>query len=313
MFGNRKSKKTDEKRILLDDELLRRKKVYSVITCCLWIVVAVGLSISIYCLGKSALSTVLDKLVYKNDFFTLRTLDIVTIGGISRDKVLEVIDIHEQIDNVMALDLNVIKQKLESVSTVSDVSVERVIPDTIRVQVSTRIPIAHCNLPEIDLVTSQVTSREIRYLDEEGYVLVPSELFSEQNTDYSDLPLITGFSEMGLLKNHYVANEEVMQAIEFIKLYHRSFMSEDDDISSVDTSESGFLKVRTLQGITVILSATDLQQEISRWKSIYDYAKEQKKEIATINLSVTNNIPVVWKPTQEELRQQQKSKKRVGR
>ena len=52
--------------------------------------------------------------------------------------------------NLIALDLASVKRNLELVSAIDSVSVERVLPCTLKVRVTERVPVAQVNVPVAD-------------------------------------------------------------------------------------------------------------------------------------------------------------------
>src|SRR5580765_3282654 len=89
----------------------------------------------LWCVGEWTL----DRLVYKNHSFAIQQVEVQTDGVIA----------HEQLrrwagaklgDNLFALDLARVKRDLELVPCINSVSVERVLPRTLRIRVSEREP-----------------------------------------------------------------------------------------------------------------------------------------------------------------------------
>lgn len=254
-------------------------------------------------LGKSTIDLLLEKTVYTNKMFTLRHVDIRTYGAISSDRVLEFLDVHVGEDNVMALDLGVLKRKLESVSVVERASVERSFPDKLRVYVFVRNPVARCyvRVPNLDTLTGG--EYLVRYMDKTGYVMTPDEMFYEVNgKEQLILPIITGIPGRDvILANQNCGNRRVMDALMFIQYYRKSFLFGADDLLEVNVSDPGFIVAKTTQGMEAILSTENIKQGFARLHSIYLYGKANEQRIKTIDVSVTNNVPVVWYPPEKNL------------
>lgn len=269
------------------------------ITGVVFLVVLVG---SVYFLGKSTLDLVLEKTVYTNKMFTLRHVDIRTYGAISSDRVMEFLNVRVGEDNVMALDLGELKRKLESVSVVERASVERSIPDKLRVYVYVRNPVARCYVRVASLDTLTGGEYLVRYMDKTGYVMTPDELFYEVNgKEQLVLPIITGApGREVILPNQYCGNRRVKDALMFIQYYRKSFLFGADDLLEVDVSDPGFIVAKTTQGIEAILSADNIKQGFARLHSVYLYGKANEQRIKTIDVSVTNNVPVVWYPPEKK-------------
>ena len=112
----------------------------------------------------------LDHFVYENPEFAIRQIDVQTDGVILPDQLRRWAAVKTG-DNLLALDLATVKRNLELVSMIESVSVERVLPRTLRIRVNEREPVAQVNVPGADAAGKiQVTVFE---LDADGYVMHP--------------------------------------------------------------------------------------------------------------------------------------------
>ena len=66
------------------------------------------------------------------------------------------------------------------------------------------------------------------------------------------------------------------------------------DLKRVDVSSPEVLVVTTGQGSEVTFGLTDLEQQLRRWHAIFELGQKMGKAIATLDLAVTNNIPLRW-------------------
>jgi cell division septal protein FtsQ len=73
--------------------------------------------------------------------------------------------------NLIALDLAAVKRNLELVSVIDSVSVERVLPRTLKIRVTERDPIAQVNVPRADGASGIAVS--VFQLDADGIVMQP--------------------------------------------------------------------------------------------------------------------------------------------
>src|SRR6187455_3666578 len=83
----------------------------------------------------------LDKLVYENQAFAIQQIDVQTDGVISTDQLRRWAGVKAD-ENLLALDLARVKRDLELVPLISSVSVERVLPRTLRIRVTEREGVA---------------------------------------------------------------------------------------------------------------------------------------------------------------------------
>src|ERR1039458_8448565 len=88
----------------------------------------------------------LNRLVYENKAFAIAEVEVQTDGVISVDQLRRWAGV-KPAENLLALDLAQVKRDLELVPLVQSVSVERVLPHTLRIRIIEREPIAQVKLP----------------------------------------------------------------------------------------------------------------------------------------------------------------------
>ncbi len=128
--------------------------------------------------------------------------------------------------NLIALDLASVKRNLEMVPTIESVSVERVLPRTLKVRVTEREPIAQVNMPRTG--ASGGIAVEVFQLDADGFVMkpldprqcvIPLSQMSEQ------LPVITGLNVYQLQSGRRVESAQAQAALELIGAFAHSPMA----------------------------------------------------------------------------------------
>ena len=109
--------------------------------------IALGVSFStifgLYLLWRTSEWT-LNRLVYENNAFAIREIDVQTDGVIARDPLRRWAGVKLG-DNLVALDLARVKRDLELSSLIQSVAVERVLPHTLKLRVVEREPVAQVN------------------------------------------------------------------------------------------------------------------------------------------------------------------------
>ena len=88
----------------------------------------------------------LDRLVYENPDFAIQRVDVQSDGNISPDQLRRWSGVKPGA-NLFALDLASVKRNLEFWPMIGSVSVERVLPRTLKIRVTERKPIAQVNMP----------------------------------------------------------------------------------------------------------------------------------------------------------------------
>lgn len=236
----------------------------------------------------------LDRLVYENRAFTIQQIDIQTDGIISADQLRRWSGVKAG-ENLLALDLARVKRDLEMVPLIGSVSVERVLPRTLRIRVAEREPVAQVNVPRpkpgggVEVV--------VFHLDPEGFVMVPldpRQRTTALNQTDDPLPLLIGVKLSELQPGRSVESPQVQAALRLISEFAYSPMAGLVDLGRIDVGAPEVLVVNTGQGSEVTFGLQDLERQLRRWREIHDLGQRMKKGIATLDLAVTNNIPLRW-------------------
>ena len=236
----------------------------------------------------------LNRLVYENKAFAVQELDVQTDGVISLDELRRWTGVKPG-ENLLALDLARVKRDLELVPLVQSVSVERILPRTLRIRITEREPIAQVNVPRprrggsLELAVYQ--------LDTDGYVMVPLEprqraILLSQPADM--LPVVCGINAIELQPGRRISAPQVQAALRLIMAFEESPMAGLVDLRRIDVSSPEVLVVTTGQGSEVTFGLTELDQQLRRWRDIFDLAQNMSKAIGVLDLAVTNNIPARW-------------------
>ena len=235
----------------------------------------------------------LDRFVYDNPAFAIQVVDIQTDGIISVEQLRRWAGIRTR-QNLLALDLARVKRDLELVSAVRSVSVERILPHTLRIRVTERVPLAQVHLPRrrpdgrIEMGVYQ--------LDEDGCVMLPldpSQCASAPAQPPDSLPIISVPNPLDLQPGRTNDSSQVQAALQFLVAFERSPMSGLVQIKRLDTSAGDVLVVTTDEGSEVTFGLSDFDQPIRRWQRIFVLGQKQNRAFATLDLAVTNNIPLV--------------------
>ena len=236
----------------------------------------------------------LDKFVYENSEFAIRRVDVQTDGVISPDQLRRWSGVRPG-NNLMALDLVSVKRNLELVSTIGSVSVERVLPGTLRIRVTERQPVAQVDVPRAGAANGiQVT---VFQLDADGYVMQPLDprlCVIPLGQIRDQLPVIAGLNVYQLQPGQRVESPQVRAALQLIGTFNRSVMTGLVNLRRIDVSSPGVVVATTEQGGEITFGLDNLDQQLRRWREIYDLGQRMNRAIAAVNLAVSNNVPVRW-------------------
>ena len=255
--------------------------------------VLLGTLLSLYLLWKTG-ELALNTLVYENQDFAIELIDAQTDGKIAPEQLRRWTRVKVGA-NLIALDLAEVKRNLELVSVIESVSVERVLPHTLKIRVTERRPIAQVNVPRADPAGG--ISVSVYQLDEDGVVIQPLDPrvctvpLAEMNPQ---LPVIAGLNYFQLQPGRRLELPPVQAALRLVAAFDRSPMLSFVDLQRVDVSEPRVIVATTGQGSEVTFSLDRVEQQLQRWQQIYNYGLQQQKTIATADLAVANNVPVRW-------------------
>ena len=237
---------------------------------------------------------VLNAFVYQNADFAIQQVEVQTDGVIAPNQLRRWSGVKPGA-NLIALDLGAVKRNLELVSAIDSVSVERVLPRTLKIRVTERDPIAQVDIPRADGNNGIAVS--VFQLDGNGVVIQPLDprLCTVPLAQINpQLPVITGMNAFQLQPGRRVELPQVQAALRLLVAFGTSPMAGLVDFRRVDVSAPGVVVVTTGQGSVITFGLDNLAQQLRRWRQIYDLGLSQQRSIATADLAVENNVPVRW-------------------
>ncbi len=236
----------------------------------------------------------LDKFVYENSTFAIQNIEVQTDGVIAPEQLRRWTNVKLGA-NLIALDLASVKRNLELVPMIDEVSVERVLPRTLKVRVTEREPVAQVNVPTVG--ASGGIAVAVLQLDADGYVMKPLDprlCVIPLSQMSAQLPVVTGLNVYQLQPGHRVESPQAQAALQLIGAFDHSPMAGLVDLRHVDVSQPGVVVATTGQGGEITFGLENLEQQLARWRKIYDLGMSKNKMIASLDLAVANNVPVRW-------------------
>ncbi len=236
----------------------------------------------------------LNAFVYDNADFAIQQIDVQTDGKIAPEQLRRWTGVKLGA-NLIALDLAAVKRNLELVSVIDSVSVERVLPCTLKIRVTERDPIAQVNVPRADASGGITVS--VFQLDAAGVVMEPLDPrvctvpLAQMNPQ---LPVIAGLNYFQLQAGRRIELPQVQAALRLVVAFDKSPMAGLVDLQRVDVSAPGVIVATTGQGTEITFGPDNPEQQMQRWQQIYNLGLQQQKSIASADLAVANNVPVRW-------------------
>jgi hypothetical protein len=174
------------------------------------------------------------------------------------------------------------------------VAVERALPHTLRLTVNEREPVAQTI---VTLVRPRgVLDQAVYDFDEEGYVMRPLDpRWRSAPPDVNErLPILVGVPPTEPRPGKQVSSPQIRAALALVCEFDHSPMTGMVEIERIDVSTPEILKVITTQKAEITFSLSQFDMQLRRWRLISDRFGNWGKAIATLDLSISNNLPVHW-------------------
>lgn len=222
----------------------------------------------------------LDRFLFTNRSFNIEQIDIQTDGVISLEELRRWAGVKRN-QNIFALDLHRVKRDLELVPAIQSVSVERVLPRTLRIRVTEREPVAQL---------------QDYLVDTTGFIMRP--LLPQQRAVAAQpgehYPVIAGVSPSEVRVGREIDIPQVRAALRLIGAFDRSPMAPIVDIARIDVSQPDVLQVFTAQQNEVTFAIGDFDRQFNRWWLVHEHGNQASRQIGWLDLSVGENIPLRW-------------------
>jgi hypothetical protein len=236
---------------------------------------------------------VLDGLIYQNDAFAIQQIVVQTDGVLNSQAIRAWAKVRLG-ENLMALDLLRVKRSLESQPPIQFGAVERVLPHTLKIAVNEREPVAQTI---VTLVRPGGTTEQAVYdFDEDGYVMKPLDpVWRIALPPASErLPILAGVAPAEPQPGQQVTSPQIRAALALVCEFDHSPMTGVVEIQGIDVSLPEVLRVTTSQKAQITFSLAHFDTQLRRWRLIHDRYQKEGKAIASLDLSISNNLPVHW-------------------
>jgi len=137
-------------------------------------------------------------------------------------------------------------------------------------------------------------------LDADGHVmkpLDPRQRLVSLSRMSAQLPEITGLNVYQLQAGRRVESPQALAALQLIVAFKQSPMAGRVELRRLDVSSPGVIVAKTGQDGEITFGLENFGHQLKRWREIYDLGVSENKMIASLDLAVTNNVPVRWAET----------------
>lgn len=224
--------------------------------------------------------------VLRNPAFALAQIEIeLPSGSLARQEILNAAAV-EPGQSLPAINLDEVRARIEALPSVAAVQVERRLPQTLRIRVEERQPVARL------LPTSRVGARlaqAIYYLDAAGFVIKP-----KPGEQLKPLPVITGVPSDAVVEGQRLDLPEVESALRFLGLSEYSLIRAELDLNRISVEQKGYLVVWTRNRGSIRFRTDHLSEQIQRLEVILNDAKNRRLVVRSVDLSPERNVPVTY-------------------
>lgn len=246
-------------------------------------------------IGWRGVDWAVKEFVTENPAFITKTIDLQTDGALTAEALRRWAGVHIG-ENLMRFDLTRIKRDLELVPLIQSVAVERALPDTLRIRVTERVPMAQ--VPVLRPRAGGGYTPVLQLLDATGHVMLPPDRTMVADPKSLQLDWLTelrGVNDVDLRLGRPVESTQVRAALKLLAHFERSGMFSRADIRRVDVSNAEVLIATTSTGSEITFAAhKDFDTQLRRWRAVLDVATQQGKVIATLDVSIAQNLPARW-------------------
>lgn len=242
----------------------------------------------------------LNRFVYDNKSFAIRKIEIRSNGVITRERLLLWAGVREG-DNLLELDLPGVKRNLELAPNIRSVSLERQLPNELKIRVWERQPVARyvAVLPRGERGAYQ----RIEYLlDAEGFVMLPINpqfRVAAAREREKSLPMLVNLAPAALRLGESVKGLTARSALLLIGAFPQSRMFGETMLKTIDVSAPTTLLVRDESGAQITFGLDRFETQLNRWRLVYDRGLAQGLRVESLDLSIQNNIPAIWRPVEK--------------
>ncbi len=258
------------------------------------LLVALGTVLGLFLVWRGG-EWALREMVFENHSFALQKVQVEGGEFVPPSEIMRWSGVREGM-NLLGLDLARVKRDLELVPLIRSAAVERVPPNTLRIRVSEREPLARVLAPQ-----AASSGEEVRivsyYLDRDGYLFGWN---SSESWGHSfaalgmRLPMVRGIPGQELRPGREIKSKPVQSALQWAAEFKRSPMAGLVDVRSIDVSLPQVLQVQTSAGSLITFGHGRTEQQFRRWWHVHELGRKQGKIVQSLDLSITNNTPVTF-------------------
>ena len=235
-------------------------------------------------LGWFGISRGLDKFFFSNPAYNIAQLELELDGVMTPEDFRAETGIFEG-KNIFEININETDHLLRTIPMVADVSIERVLPDGIRVTLHSREPVAWVSSSNDPTATYDVSTMLL--VDASGFLMRPRLVPQE----FHSLPVIYGVNSKDILEGKPLQNDDLKKAIALLDeaAAHPGSLLR---IQSLNISKGYCIDALTDQNARVKFGRSDFRTQLDKLERLLEHCRDTRRELDSVNLMVAKNTPV---------------------
>jgi len=224
---------------------------------------------------------IINKFFLENTDYNLASVSVNEQPLITVPEIMAMTGV-EKGHNIFLIDLTAIEKALSAIPEVEKVAVRRELPDSLKITVQLRHPVAW-----VSEVTTHPSASPAKLIDQTSHIFQPSKILPS----YFQLPIISGIRPEDLTAGDVLHLDELRRAIELI---HTLRLTPDSllVIRSVDISKGWIFEVMDQNNTQILFAPTGFSAQLEKLQLLLQHARETGRELESINLMPKRNTPV---------------------
>ena len=251
----------------------------------------VGATVVVLALLSAGLRLAAKKFFFQNTEYALHHLDAQLDGVITPEELVTVTGFDDG-KNLFGLDLDQARRKLTALPEVRAVTLERILPDTIRVKIERRTPV-FLFAGTGDAGESFISGKSF-LCDRDGFLMQPARV----DPEFLNLPVLRGVDLGNTLAGSRLENERLSFAIRLLEALSE-IPEERFKIRLVDVSKEYAAVVTDESNARYTFGTNELPGQLERFRKLLAHCQEVGRKIETANLMTIRNTPVTFVLTPE--------------
>lgn len=227
-----------------------------------------------------------DRFFFSNPEYTLQRIDMELDEILTRDELLSETGLRQGI-NIFSVDLAALEAKLRAEPMAGSVHIERILPDTLSIKMTSREPVAWISPPGETGDPSVL--QDSMLVDAQGVLMRPRRVLSE----HIHLPVIYGVSSDNIHQGEPLHCEDLRLTL----LLLAEVQARPDSllrIRSLDISRGYRIDVINDQNARIIFATEDFGGQLDRLQKLLLHCAETGRTLDSVNLMVRRNTPVTF-------------------